>query len=307
VSDVKAAKTVVLGHFKARDMGEPEWFLGMHIIRDRAAGTITLSQRQYAKTLVERYGMGDANSTTLPMPVGSRIRREGAVLEGASKAAYPEMIWALLYLATSTRPDIAYSVARLARYTASPTEEHRALLKGVLRYVKGTQSWFLTYGRGAPLSGYTETDFAGDLDTRRSTTGFVLTLNGAAVAWASKAQATVAASTTEAEYIAAAVGAREALWLAQLLRDICVLAAGSAQMYGDNQAALTLIKNPMSVNRCKRIDIAYHFVRDRVERGELPVEHIPTDEMVADVLTKALPSPALAICCLGMGLGPSSH
>jgi len=307
VADVKAAKTAVLGHFKARDMGEPEWFLGMHIIRDRAAGTITLSQRQYAKTLVERYGMEDANPTTLPMPVGSRIRREGAGLEGASKAAYPEMIGALLYLATSTRPDIAYSVARLARYTASPTEEHRALLKGVLRYVKGTQSWGLTYGRGAPLTGYTDADFAGDLDTRRSTTGFVFTLNGAAVAWASKTQATVAASTTEAEYIAAAVGAREALWLAQLLRDIGVLAAGSVQMYGDNQAALTLIKNPMSVNRCKHIDIAYHFVRDRVERGELTVEHIPTAKMVADVLTKALPSPALAMCCLGMGLGPSSH
>jgi len=305
-ADVKAAKAVVLGHFKARDMGEPEWFLGMHIIRDRAAGTITLSQRQYATTLVERYGMGDANRTTLPMPVGSRLRREGAALEGANKAAYPEMIGALLYLATSTRPDIAYAVARLARYTTSPTEEHRALLKGVLRYVKGTQNWGLTYGRDAPLTGYTDADFAGDLDTRRSTTGFVFTLNGAAVAWASKAQATVAASTTEAEYIAAALGAREALWLAQLLRDVGAPAAGSVQMYGDNQAALTLIKNPMSVNRCKHIDIAYHFVRDRVERGELLMEHIPTSEMVADVFTKALPSSALAMCCLGMGLGPSS-
>jgi len=179
-------------------MGEPEWFLGIHIIRDRAAGTITLSQRQCATTVVERYGMGDDNPTMLSMPVSSRLQREGTALEGANKAAYPDMIGALLYFATSTRPDIAYTVARLARYTAAPTEAHRALLKGVLRYVKGTQNWGLTYRRDASLTGYTDADFAGDLDTRRSTAGFVSTLNGAAVAWASKAQATVAAFTTEA-------------------------------------------------------------------------------------------------------------
>jgi len=179
------------------------------------------------------------------------------------------------------------------------------LLKGVLRYVEGTHYWDPTYGRDAPLTGYRDADFAGDLDTRRSTTGFVFTLNSAAVAWASKAQATVEASTTESEYIPAALGAREALWLA-LLRDIAAPAAGSEQMYGDNQAALTLIKNAMSVNRCQHIDIAYHFVHDRVERGEQLRKHVLTAEMVADVFTKALPSSALATCCLGLGSGPSS-
>lgn len=235
------------------------------------------------------------------------MRREETELEAAGKESYPEMIGALLYLATSTRPDIAYSVARLARCTAAPRNEHYALLKGALRYFKINQELGLTYGRETPSTGYTDAEFARDLDTRRSTTGFVFALNGAAVAWTSKEQSTVAASRTEAEYIAAPRGGREAQWPAQLLRSIEGKTRGPVQMFGDNQAALTLIKNTISFNRCKHIDVAYHFICNRVERGELFMDHISTAQMVADVLTKALASPALEMCCLGIGLGPASH
>lgn len=302
---VAAAKDVVAGHFKARDMGDPPWFLGMPIARDRVARTPTLSQKQYAKTIVERYGLGSANPTTLPMPVGAIVRKEGTLLDGDAKRRYPEMIGALLYLATNTRPDIAFAVARLARYTAAPTGEHRALLKGVLRYVHGTHDWGLMYRRGSARVGYTDADFTGDSDTRRSTTGFVFTLHGAAVSWASKAQTKVAESTTAAEYVATALGAREAVWLAQILSDMRAPVEGAVQLRGDNQSALTLVKNPMSVNRCKHIDVAHHFVRDRVERGDLTVTYIPTGEMLADLLTKALFSPSLAKCRVGLGLGPT--
>ncbi len=157
------------------------------------------------------------------------------------------------------------------------------------RYLKGTVEHGIVYGGGGTaLQGYSDADWGGDRVKRKSTTGYVFTLNGGAVSWSSKLQPTVAASTMEAEYMAAAAATREALWL----RNVVSVFTGSVEqvlIWGDNQGALSLIKNPLLTERSKHIDVQHHFVRDRAERGEVKFEYCPTAQMVADMLTKALP------------------
>ena len=239
----------------------------------------------------------------LPIGVGALLTKEGVALDEAGTTHYQELLGGLLYVATCTRPDISFAVGKLARHASAPTQAHASAAKGVLKYLKGTSQLGLRYAAAGALTGYCDADFAGNVDTRRSTTGYAFLLNGAAISWMSKVQPTVAVSTTEAEYIAAAMAAREALWLRTLVRE---LGGGSTAvpMLCDNQGAIKLMHNPAGTARSKHIDVAHHFVRDRVTGGQLTVEYIPTAKMVADVLTKPLPSALLASCREGLGVVP---
>lgn len=260
-----------------------------------------MSQRQYVRTLLDRNGLTDANPVKLPMAVGVQLQKEGDALDDAGRADYQTLIGGLLYLASCTRPDISFAVGKLARYGAAPTVMHRAAAKTVLRYLKGTMNWGLQYSTRSPLLGYSDADYAGDVDTRRSTTGYAFVMNGGAISWQSKVQPTVATSTTEAEYIAAAQASREAIWLKLLLKDL-LKTDRPVRMLCDNQSALKLIENPAGTARSKHIDVAHHFVRDRAALGDLQLEYVSTDDMVADGHTKALPLALLAACREGMGL-----
>jgi hypothetical protein len=149
--------------------------------------------------------------------------------------------------------------------------------------------------------GYCDADFAGDIDTRRSTTGYVFIVNGGAVSWASKRQPTVAASTTEAEYMAAAFAAKECLWLRKLFVELGIPSA-CIEIKGDNQSALKLLKHPVNSARSKHIDVLHHFVRERVAMGQLNFSYVSTHMQTADVLTKALPADRHLACCAAMGI-----
>lgn len=294
-------KETVMSAFKSRDMGVPDYFLGLHLDRPSPRGTITVSQRQYVKRLAERHGLADAKPALLPMTPGAVPQDAGTRLSQAGVERYQGLIGGLLYIATCTRPDVSYAVGKLARYAARPTEEHEMAALRVLRYLKGTARWGLRYTGGQALVGYCDADYAGDLDSRRSTSGYAFLLHGAAVSWSSKLQQTVAMSTTEAEYIAAATAAREAIWLKLLMVDL-EQTNDAVQMRSDNQSAIHLMHNPGGTARSKHIDVANHFVRDRVARGDLIVRYVGTKEMVADVLTKALPGALLEQCRLGLGM-----
>jgi ribonuclease HI len=151
------------------------------------------------------------------------------------------------------------------------------------------------------LQGYCDADYAGDTDTRKSTTGFVFTLNSGAVTWQSKRQPTMAASTTEAEYMAAAAAIKEGLWLRKLLNDL-QLGSGAIKIYADNQSAIKILHNPIMTGRAKHIDVLHHFARERVMRKEVCVTYISTDSMLADMLTKVLPIAKHQFCCTGFGM-----
>ena len=174
--------------------------------------------------------------------------------------------------------------------------------KGVVRYLAGTVTYGIMFGsNNTEVVGYCDADYAGDVDTRRSTGGYVFIMNGAAITWQSKRQATVAALTTEAEYISAASAVKESLWLRQLLADLG-MGQGPISIMADNQSAIKLLKNPVSSMRSKHKDVAHHFARERVTRQEVAFVFVATDEQIADIMTKALPKYKHVYCCDGMGM-----
>lgn len=284
-----------------RDLGPADYFLGMELSRDREARTVTLTQKKLTRELVERFGMMSAKPRSVPLAAGEKLLKEGTPLDTAT-FAFSELVGSLLYLSVCTRPDIAQAVDALARYMASPTEEHWRAALGVVRYLAGTLEAGVTFGGSKePLVGYCDADYAGDVDSRRSTTGYVFLIYGGAASWSSRLQPTVAASTVEAEYMSAAQAAKEALWLRKLCADLGI-AGGKIQIYGDNQGALQLLKHPIASQRSKHIDIMHHFVRERVTRGELRYDYVPTAQMVADILTKALDAAKFKTCREMLGM-----
>jgi hypothetical protein len=183
-----------------------------------------------------------------------------------------------------------------------PTDRHMTAAMQALRYLAGTRQLGILFGGGKRgISIYSDADWGGDLDTRRSTTGYVVVMGGAAIAWSSHLQRTVAVSTQEAEYQAQAAAAREALSVRKILSDIG-RGVQTLKILSDNQAAISLAENPMVQARSKHIDIQHHFVRDRISRGEISLSYIPTSLMVADMLTKALDPIKIKTCREGMGL-----
>ena len=172
-------KKVLTNAFTVPDMGLPTYFLGMHMDHDRAAGKLSLGQRQYVTTILERFAMEDCNPVRLPIGVGVVMEREGATLDVPMATKYKKAVGELLYLATCTRPDISFAVGKLSRHVSAPTQAHWAAGKAVMRYLKGTRTWFLTYRSEGPLVGYSDADYAGDIDTRWSKTGQAFLWGGA--------------------------------------------------------------------------------------------------------------------------------
>jgi hypothetical protein len=298
--DINQLKGQICKRFDARDLGEAKMFLGMVITRDRATRTIHLSQTRAILDLASEYGLADAKPKGTPLAVGIVLSHSG---DQPTTEPYSSLIGSLLYLSITTRPDIAFAVGALSRFLASPTTLHWQCAKGVARYLLSNSDHGLTFtGNSLDPVGYCDADFAGDTDTRRSTTGYVFMLNGGAVSWASKRQPTVAASTTEAEYMAAAFAAKEGLWLRKLFAELSITSA-CIQIKGDNQSALKLLKHPVNSARSKHIDVIHHFVRERVAMGQLDFTYVSTQQQTADVLTIALPADRHAACCMAMGIG----
>jgi hypothetical protein len=292
---VQEVKGAIMGKFDARDLGEAKTFLGFEISRDRTAGTLTVTQRGMAMQLVGRYGLEGARAKVTPMAQGVVLTRGGDE-PMVDVRQYRELLGSLLYLSGCTRPDISYSVGALSRYMAEPHQSHWLALKGVLAYIASTSGMGLVYGREkGGLVGFCDADYAGDVDTRRSTTGYVFLLAGAVISWQSRLQQTVAVSTAEAEYMASSSAVKEALWLRVLWQD---LGFGQIEVpiFGDNQAAIRLTEEAMSSARAKHIDVQHHFVRQRVRMGQVRFTYVSTDRMVADIMTKAL-VPAKHITC----------
>ena len=295
-------KSQLMAIFEARDLGEIVMFLGIRVTRDRAARTITLSNERMVTDMLTKYGMMDCKPA--PVPLSSSITLTKADGEPLDVSMYPyrQLVGSLMYIAVTTRPDIAFAVGALARYLAQPTTVHWQAAKHVLRYLAGTSTLSIKYGStDSLLLGYSDADFAGDTDSRKSTSGYVFTMYGGAVSWSSRRQPTVAASTTEAEYIAVAAAVKEALALRILFSDL-QYPITAVSIMADNQSAIKIMKNPVSSSRTKHIDVVHHFARDRVMRKEISLAYIPTLQMVADVMTKALPTTKHVTCCIGMGM-----
>jgi hypothetical protein len=285
-----AAVKQLESRFTVRDLGTVRWFLGMNI--KVLPGRVELNQDAYVRILLERFGMADCNGTDVPAVPGGDGGNAGSLLDAPAARRYRSLVGGLLYIAVQTRPDIAFVVMQLARHMAAPAEAHWRGARKVLRYLKGHPgglSYTAQPGGDAQLVAFADASFATDTATGKSTTGFVLLFCGAAVAWRSKLQSTVAQSTTEAEYIAAALAAAEVYWMRQLLAFLGCPQMAPTPIFEDNSAALQLAANPVVQQRTRTINVKYHYIRQLVGQREVDVVAVRTHSQRADILTKALP------------------
>ena len=301
---VGEVKATLKASFDVRDLGDVSLFLGMHITRDRSARTIKINQSRMISELLTEYNMRDAKPKSIPIsPSIKLVKTEPGDELDTSTHPFRELVGSLLYLTVCTRPDIAFAVGALARYMSKPSTEHWNTAKGILRYLAGTPDYGINFGgsNNIDVVGYCDSDYAGDISTRRSTTGYVFLCNNGAISWSSRLQPTVAASTCEAEYMSAASAVKEALWLRTLLLELGN-PSGALNIYADNQGALKLLKNPIASARSKHIDVMHHFTRDRVARGEVNFVYESTDKMLADILTKPVPEAKFSEHRMNMGI-----
>ena len=209
------------------------------------------------------------------------------------KTPYINAVGALMYLAVGTRPDIMYSVAKLAQYNSNPGPAHWKAVKHLFRYLKGTMDLKLTYTNNPTLSSelfeaYSDADYAGCLDTRKSTSGFLIKMGNGAISWSAKKQVTIANSSTEAEYVSASMAGREVIWMRSLLGELGFKIKGPSPLSVDNQSALKVLRNPEHHSKMKHIDIKMHWIRQEIKRKQIEIHFCPTKEMTADILTKPL-------------------
>lgn len=213
---------------------------------------------------------------------------------------YMGAVGSLMYLATMTRPDIAYAVGVLARFNSDPRPIHYKAVKHLFRYLKGTMDFKLVYTQQSDPSElfvvYSDADHGGDRDNGKSTGGYVTCVGGGAVNWSSKLQPTVSLSTTEAEYIAGVEAGKEIMWMCNILQEFGYPVSKPSSLFIDSQSAISVAKNPEHHGRMKHLDLRHYWLRDAVEAGHMTPIHVPTQEMVADILTKALPREKLEHC-----------
>ncbi|CAH9140198.1 unnamed protein product [Cuscuta epithymum] len=273
--------------FAMTDLGPLTYFLGISVTRQKDG--LFLSQSKYASEILHRAGMTSCNATTTPVDTHSKLSASaGPPVENPT--LYRSLAGALQYL-TFTRPDISYAVQQLCLFMHDPRASHLHALKRVLRYIKGTPHLGLLL-RKSPVTNliaYTDADWGGCPDTRRSTSGYCVFLGDNLLSWSSKRQPTLSRSSAEAEYRGVANAVAELCWLRNLLLELHHPHHKASVVYCDNISAVYLSGNPVQHQRTKHIEMDIHFVREKVSRGQIRVLHVPSRHQYADIFTKGLP------------------
>ncbi|QRV82277.1 Pol polyprotein/retrotransposon [Ceratobasidium sp. AG-Ba] len=291
-------KTRLSGMFDIKDLGAADQILGMEVTRDRTAKTLKLTQRKFLRSLLEEHGMLDCRPMDTPMlanALKTLPSHEEALDDKATEFMrdknYRRLLGCLNWLAQGTRPDIAYSVSRLGQAQSNPHPAHWNALKHILRYLSRTLDMGLVYSgakSGLKAHMYTDSSFADCPFTRKSHSGFVTIMAGAAVSHSSKKQGLVTTSSTEAEYVGMGHAAKEGVWITRMLSDLGVPLQEPITIFADNQSSMLLSDSEKLSSRTKHVDVQYHFVKEYVAQGKCRFEWVPTKLNTADVLTKPL-------------------
>lgn len=284
-------KTDLSREYEIQDLGKAKFILGIELDYNGSTETnqvVTLRQSKYIYEILNRFNMLDCKPVASPMDPGIDVSDDSA--DELTNEPYNELIGSLIYLIQCTRPDISYAVGLLSRHLKSPTRRDWERAKRVLRYLKGTIDYGVQYetknGKDE-LVLYSDADYAGDKETRRSTTGYVSVFAGGPITWKSQFQKTVALSTMEAEYMALSAGVQEIIWMRRLMKELEEdNGTKPTTIYCDNQSTICFTKDPVHHQRSKHIDVRYHFARQAQEENVVAVKYIPTELMVADPLTK---------------------
>ena len=268
---VFAFKNSMLKEFDMTDLGSMHFFLGIEVLQ-REDG-IFICQRKYASEILRRFGMLESNEVLSPIIPGFKVSKDK---DGnpVDETYFKQLVGSLMYL-TATRLDMMFVTSLVSRYMAKPTELHLQTAKRALRYLKGTVNYGIFYKRdgNGELLAYTDSDYAGDVEDRKSTSGYVFILNSSAISWCSKKQPIVTLSTTEAEFVAAAVCTCQAIWIRRILKELRYNDQNCTYIWCDNSSTIKLSKNPVMHGRSKHIDVRYHFLRNLTREGLIDLVH----------------------------------
>jgi len=287
-------------HFKLRDLGPTSFLLGIEITRDRPKRRLYLSQHQYIVNKLAEFEMTDCKPVGTPMTPGLQLSKEDSPktqeeVEAMRNIPYMNAVGLVLYLATISRPDIAYTAGVLAHFNSNPGMTHWKAVKHAFCYLKGTLNMKLEYGPDEDTEElfvtFCDTDHGGNPDNGKSTSGVLVKVGRGAVIWISKLQSIVTLSTTEAEHVAGVVGGKEICWLRNMMLELGYKVMGPSQLWMDNQLSMSVAKNPEHHGRMKHLDLQYYWLRDEVGRGTIEPMYLQMDNMPADLLTKSLPKP----------------
>ncbi|POM64196.1 Retrotransposon Tca5 Polyprotein [Phytophthora palmivora] len=293
-ADADEVEKALSKHFKVKSLGDTKFILGMEVQYNRQEGTLLLKQTQFIARMLKNFRQTDSFPVRNPNVPGQDLHPSSQSTIHLDKPNR-ELIGSLLYVANETRPDICISTSQLSQFLESPQEIHWRAAIRVLRYLKGTITAGLQFRRDGERVGtmvaFSDANWAGDVTSRRSTSGVLVKIAGGPVVFKSKKQTAVALSTAEAEYMALAVVTQEVIWLRQLLGEMGFQQLPATTVFVDNKAAISIATNQGGVSRAKHIDLRLHFVRDHVARNNICIKHTPSTSQQADFLTKVLPTP----------------
>jgi histone deacetylase 1/2 len=303
-SDAAADRLVsnLSGDFAVKDLGALHYFLGLEVARSSAG--LTLTQQKYSMDLLRRAGMLQCKHALTPMSASDRLSAfDGDPLSPDDATEYRSLVGGLQYL-TITRPDISFAVNRVCQYLHAPRTPHWSAVKRILRYIRLTASYglLLQPAQSCCLSAFSDADWAGNPDDRRSTGGYAVFFGSNLIAWNARKQATVSRSSTEAEYKAVANATAEIIWVQSLVRELGIPQARPPVLWCDNIGATYLSSNPVFHARTKHIEVDYHFVRERVAQKLLCIKFISSKDQLADIFTKPLPQPQFVGCRRNLNL-----
>ncbi|KID82365.1 polyprotein [Metarhizium guizhouense ARSEF 977] len=299
----KAAIERLKNRYQMIEMGEPKWFLGIHILRDRNRKTIWLTQDAYIDKIANKFAVDLSKKPATPMGL-EELLKSSAQATKQSIDRYQQKVGSMLFAAISTRPDIAFAVARLARHNQNPNEVHHKAADRVIQYLYSTRSYAIRLGSGNRTRKGTQSvkqvdtflcasdaSFADNTEDRKSSQGYVMRLYGGAIAWRASKQATVTTSSTEAELLAVSEAAKEMIFTSRLLRILQIRLDEPLLLECDNQQTIRLLSEEAAklTTKLRHVDIHQHWLRQEVQGGRISVRWVETSRMVADGMTKMLP------------------
>jgi hypothetical protein len=285
-NDVKQLKQ----RYQLNDMGNVKKILGMRVTRmnDR----VYLDQSKYINNKLIEQGMSGCSSTSTPeVPGSEKGKDESDVMESATP--YRAIVGMSMYLAVSTRPDIAHAANSISRKMQTPTHTNMHVAKRVLRYLSGTQNYGLMYEKRVSsndihVNAYCDSDYANSKEDRKSTTGYCVFINGNLISWATRKQPTVAQSSCEAELLALSDVVKEVEWVIMLLTELRQNVVTPATINIDNQSTIKISENDACHERTKHIDIRHFYVRDEIKNKKIKLKWVESSNQLADILTKSL-------------------
>ena len=307
-------KQMLSNNFDMKDLGEASFVLGIEIHRNRSCRLLGLSQRAYVDRVLERFNMQLCKPGIAPVCKGDKLSLSQCPHSDIEKAQmknvpYASALGSIMYAQVCTRPDIAFATGLLGRYQSNPGHDHWVAAKKVMRYLKRTKDYMLIYKhvQDLQLVGYSDSDFAGYQDEKKSTIGYIFKLAGGAVSWKSEKQKLIASSTMQAEFVACFSATTQAIWLRNLIKELTVFdfVDRLIQLYCDSNSVVLFINNNRGLKGYKHMEVKYLTIKEKVQNGDVAVEHISTDDMIADPLTKCLRPCVFERHVINMGLGVS--